>query len=266
LPFGCASEYRDRDWPAGVEGSFSAGQVNLISKPHVSECWICGALAGSGEHIIKRSDMKSVFGIVNQNNPIYFHDGRRRNKIVQRIDFRALKYSKVICSKCNNERTQSHDKTWERLSEYFRCRTPPVKNGTLIRLSDVFPGAVRLSMLEVYLYFLKLFGCLIAENNIPLNLAEFSRALMQGIFHPNVYLAFWVSHKKTSHSQVGRTHVEAITINNSYVVYATWCYVLEHITVNIIYSEPTEFRKGLSHAWHPSNVGKRVRVVSFEAK
>jgi hypothetical protein len=210
--------------------------------------------------------MKSVFGVVNQKNPIHFHDGDRRNKIVQSIDARVLKYSKVICSKCNNERTQSHDQAWERLSEYFRWRNPPVKNGTLIRLSDVFPGAVRLSMREVHLYFLKLFGCLIAENSIPLNLAEFSRAIMQATFHPNVYLAFWASHKETSQIHVGRTHVQAVTKNNSHVIYAAWCYVLAHITVNIIYSEPSEFRKGLVHAWHPSNVGKRIRVVSFEGK
>lgn len=226
------------------------------------KCWICGDEANSGEHLIKASDLKSLFGHVTQNKPIYFHTSAKRNQLIRGIKSDKLKYRARICSRCNNERTQQHDRAWEMLSEYLRSRTPPIQKGTVIRLDKVFPGAVQRSMLNLHLFFLKLFGCLIAEYSIPLDISKFSTAILGETPHPKVHIAFWTGLHDQSLKHVGRTPVQTATLNRK-IVYAEWFYIIDRVAVNIIYAEPTEHRKGLVHAWHPSTVGKRVRVVGL---
>ena len=50
------------------------------------KCWICGDAATTGEHKTKRSDLRSVFGIPTQSNPLYLHDAERRNRRVGSLD------------------------------------------------------------------------------------------------------------------------------------------------------------------------------------
>lgn len=227
-------------------------------------CWICGGNANSGEHLIKASDLKSLYGHVTQNNPIYVHTSLKRNQPIPGIRSDKLKYRSRICSRCNNERTQPHDRAWEKLSNYLRNRRPPIQGGTLIRLAKVFPGAVQRSMLGVHLFFLKQFGCLIAENSIPLDISVFSQAILQQIPHPNVHLRFVTGLQDTSHKLVSRSEVKTAKLNGS-IAYATWFYVVDCIAVNVIYAEPMERRRALVHSWHPTTVVKRVRIHNYDA-
>jgi len=45
-------------------------------------------------------------------------------------------------------------------------------------------------MRGVHLYFVKLFGCLVVERQIPIDVAPFAKALLDGRPHPCLYLAF----------------------------------------------------------------------------
>jgi hypothetical protein len=223
------------------------------------KCWICGADADSREHLIKASDLKAVFGPgITQKAPFFLHNDRARNQAVGSIKSKALKYTPVICSYCNNERTQPHDRAWEKLSEYLCTRQPPIQRGSSIRLSRVFPGSVHLSMLRVHLFFLKQFGCLISEHQIPLALEPFARAILTETAHPKVHIAFWTDLGPPG--RVGRTHVQTAQIHGQ-IVYAGWFYIVDRLAVNVMYAEPEEHRKGLVQAWHPSAIGKRVVVV-----
>lgn len=225
------------------------------------KCWICGADADSREHLIKASDVKSVFGSeVSQKAPLYLHNDRARNRPVGSIQSKSLKYTPVICSYCNNKRTQPHDRAWEKLSEYLRSRQPPVRRGSTIRLSHAFPGSVHLSMLRVHLFFLKQFGCLISEHQIPLDIEPFAQAILTETAHPKVHIAFWTDLGPPDRRQVARTHVQAAQLHGQ-IVYAGWFYMVDRLAVNVIYAEPEERRKGLVQAWHPSTIGKRVVVV-----
>jgi hypothetical protein len=227
------------------------------------KCWICGGEANSGEHLIKASDLRSLFGRVTQDKPIYFHTSAKRNQPIRGIKSDKLKYGAHICGTCNNERTQPYDRAWERLSEHLRSRNPPIQNGTIIYLDEVFHGSVRHSMLHVHLFFLKLFGCLIVEHSIPLDISEFSSAIMGDTPHPKVHLAFWTGLHDDSRKHVGRTPVQTAALNGC-IVYAGWFYIVDRVAVNVIYAEPTERREGLLWSWHPSTVGECVQVVSHE--
>lgn len=219
-------------------------------------CWICGGEATTGEHLTKASDLKSRYGLVTQKSPIYIHTDRKRNIRVNSIKkSRDLKSSALICPNCNNARTAAHDRAWEKLSAYLRNKNPPIKRGDVIRLYKVFPGSVKRSMLDVHLYFVKLFGCAIAAHNIPLEIEPFSNAIMYGKAHEKIYLAFW-SGKGLG---TGYSNLEMANISGK-CVYATWFYIIGSVAVNIIYAEPSESRRGLVNAWNPENVSKRIRV------
>lgn len=229
------------------------------------ECWICGSDADTGEHLIKASDLKSLFGHITQKRPIYFHTAAKRNLPIRGIRSDKLKFAAPICSFCNNGRTQPHDRAWELLSEYLRNRIPPIENGTLIRLERAFPGAVKRSMLAVHLFFIKQFGCLIAEHSIPLDITKFAEAIIKQTPHPKVHLRFVTGLQDPRHKLVSRSDIHTAVLPDGTIAYATWFYIVDRIAVNVIYAEPMERRTALVHSWHPSTINKRIRIVGYDA-
>ena len=208
----------------------------------------------------KASDLKSMFGHVSQNAPLYMHNPVKRNRPVAGIKSDKLKFKAFLCARCNNERTQPYDQAWERLSRYLRERQPPLRSGSVINLAKVFPGKVHQSMLHVHLYFVKLFGCLITEHSVPLDLAPFSAAILQGQAHPNVHLSVWALNDSDAQKFAGQTQIETAQLHGQ-LAFATWLYYVGTIAVNVMYSVPGERRRGLLTAWHPSGVSKLLRLA-----
>lgn len=109
---------------------------------------------------------------------------------------------------------------------------------------------------------MKLFGCLIVEHNIPIDISQFSKAILSGAAHPEVHIAIGTGFLNTKRKHISLTPVMAGKLNQR-IVYAGWFYIINQIAINIIYSEPAKNPKVLRHSWHPSTVGKRVRIVDF---
>jgi hypothetical protein len=121
-------------------------------------CWICeSAVADSGEHKSKKSDLKAVFG-----GP----------------DAPRLKWTSVICGYCNSTRTQPHDMAWETLHAELRKRVPSLKPGVRVLGNSVFRHDTARAMLNVHLYFAKAFGCTLVVEKAPLDIAPFAKAIM----------------------------------------------------------------------------------------
>lgn len=225
------------------------------------KCWICGvAQANTGEHLIKASDIRSVFGTVAPKKPLFFHTERSRNRQVRGTKAAILKSRARICGACNNQRTQPHDRAWEKLSYFLRARQAPIKKGDRIRLQKVFPGSVKRSMLDVHLFFLKVYGCQIAEHDVPIDLGPFSEAILQTHPHPYVYLTIGPDLGKGPRS-VGGSDITAAKVGDR-IVYAVWFYFLDRFSVRVMYAEPGEHRQGLVDAWHPSNISKCLRIAA----
>ena len=226
-------------------------------------CWICGDEAKTGEHLIKASDLRSVFGPVAQKNPVYFHTALRRNQPIGGIKSDSLKSNALICARCNNQRTQPYDLAWERLSTFLRNRKPAIRSGDWISLQRVFPGTIQESMLRVHLFFVKLFGCAIVEHKVPIDIGSFSRTILAESAHPHVFIALSPHVDLPGKRSVGYSDLETAQLGGR-VVFAVWMYVLDGFSVRIIYAEPSERqRNGLVRAWHPSTVRKCIRVASF---
>lgn len=122
----------------------------------------------TGEHVLKASDLKSHFGHVSQQKPLFYHTAAKKNIPIGSLKGPRLKSKALICNNCNSNLTQSYDRAWEKLSSYLRANWPELSKTRKLNLSKVFPGSSKKSLLDVHLYFVKLFGCRIVEYKIPL--------------------------------------------------------------------------------------------------
>lgn len=223
------------------------------------KCWICGDEGTTGEHLTKASDLRALFGEVTQKRPIFLHTDQQRNKKISSIKkSNSLKSAASICPQCNNARTADHDRAWEKLSKFLRERHPPIKKGDVLRLDSVFPGSVARSMLNVHLFFVKLFGCIIVEYDVLIDIEPFAEAILHQKPHREVYIAFGPA----SGMETGRSNMEMANLNGK-CVYATWFYIVDQVLVNVMYAEQNERRQGLVHAWHPSNISKHLHIGAY---
>lgn len=226
-------------------------------------CWICKThKANSGEHKTKRSDLKSVLGSPTQAAPFYYHDLHKPNRPVGSLDAKILKSPVRICAHCNTTRTQPHDRAWETMSDQLRSRRLTI--GRWVRCNRIFGYDTRQEMLHVHLFFLKLFGCMLAEakangHDVPIDLDRFSHAIMSGTPHPEVHLQFG-----RHDGIIGRSNLHCWKTDPGQSVLAAWLYELDTIAVSVLFVQAGRFehRRDL---WHPDShtSSKRFQIADF---
>lgn len=223
------------------------------------KCWICGGEADSREHRIKVTDIRAMFGHVNPDKPLYLHTETDKTRRVHGIKSNRLKWDAPLCSRCNNEVSQPYDYAWQKLSDYFKQRAADIRKGRKIRLDRVFPGSVHRSMIDVQLYFAKWLGCLVIQESIPLDAAQFATAILNREPMPRLYLGFWECIALPGKRQLGSTPVHVKEVNGQ-VVWGTAFYDLGQFAINVIYAEPGRTIAGMTDAWHPDTGGKVLRI------
>lgn len=226
-------------------------------------CWICGNEGKTGEHRIKASDLRSFFGEFTQKSPLYFHTSEKRNIPVGSIKSDRFKSKAKICNKCNSSITQPYDKAWEKLSTYLRGNFCQISKTGKINLSKVFPGATKQAMLNVHLYFVKLFGCFIVEHDVPIEITPFANAIKTRLPHMDVYLAFGPRLGSVKNKFAGVTPIDAVN-KDGRVVFASWFYIVGDIAVDVIYSAENEYMQVIRNFWHPCQAGKILRLSHFK--
>lgn len=228
-------------------------------------CWICGKdKADSGEHKTKRSDLAAVLGAASQDRPLYFHDLERRNKLVKSLDAKILKAPIRICHACNTARTQPHDRAWELMSERLRGRR--LVTGQWVRNESIFPYDTHRQMIDVQLFFLKLFGCMLEEAKangyaVPIDIAAFSKAIMTGTPHAEVHLQVG-----TGDGTIGRSNLYCWKTDKDSVM-GGWLYQLDRIAVAVLYAQQGSWERR-NDIWHPASQtsSKRLMIASFSGE
>ncbi len=224
------------------------------------KCWICGNDGTTGEHKTKRSDLRAVFGSPTQADPLYYHDGRIKNRRVGSLDAKILKSPSLICQNCNTARTQPHDRAWEKLSAALRSHRPAITPGMTVRANSIFQYDTAREMLNVHLYFVKLFGCHIVACNIPIDINAFSRSILKEKAQPCVYLKFGHSNNATT----GSSDVwAAVPSPHDSAAFITWFYYIDRLVINVMFALDGEKRLGLLGAWHPRSGSKKLVIVGF---
>ena len=225
-------------------------------------CWICGADAGTREHRVKNTDLRRVFGDVSQKDPIYFSISDNKRIPVGSTRSHRLKSGSMICNDCNSRLTQPYDKSWETLSDYLATNIKRLARDQRVDLSRIFPGATKRSKIALQLYFAKLYGCIIAEHNVPINLKSFSDAIISNSAHDNLYLSFILRPDVARRRTASITEINAVC-KNDVPVFANWYYRVGGIIVDVIYCDERRFMSTVRNYFHPNNGSKIMRLGTF---
>ena len=229
-----------------------------------TKCWICGESATTREHKIKHSDLRDVFSTPTQAKPIYLNSAGTKPRPIRSLNAKVLKSPRLICANCNNTRTQPHDRAWERISKSLRTRIQANTLGSVVRANKIFKYDTTREMRNVHLYFVKLFGCMILEFDIPIDLATFSNAIKNEKACPYVYLKFGHGPSVDDYAMTDMSDVQAeIRDSDGSCAFATWFYCIKGLAVNVMFAAAGEKRKGLIDAWHPRIGTNKLVVADF---
>jgi hypothetical protein len=150
------------------------------------------------------------------------------------------------------------------MSEWLRTRTPPIKEGAIIHAKKAFPYGTRREMLNVHLYFVKLFGGHIVDDDVRIEIRGFSKALLTETAHPLVYLRFGCDRVRAK--STGMSNLHAAIDPAGACAFATWTYWVDNLMVDIMFAKDDwPDRELLKGSWHPRFATDRLVLVGRDA-
>ncbi|MES9857223.1 MAG: hypothetical protein ABW166_11525 [Sedimenticola sp.] len=228
------------------------------------KCWICGDFADTREHRIKRTDIRQVLGEATQNKPLFVHDDGKRNRRVQSTNAKVLRGKKDLCAKCNNEFTQPHDKSWERLSFYLYENWPGIIKSGAFRVSKAFPKGARKGMRDVHLFFAKSLGCAAKEGNVSINMDKLAHGIKTNKPIDNFWLSIGETPEPEKDNTIGRTDLlvtnEKKTGN---AVALSMVFTFGGVSVLVEFSISNDLVLGTKESWHPKCGTKLITLSKF---
>lgn len=220
------------------------------------DCWICKARkADSGEHIIKKSELKATYS--DSPKHLYRHSSTEKSKKIQSIGSDALKFSKVICSYCNNTLTQPYDLAFDTFMRFFRENRIERLQGRF-RAKRIFPYDTSQEMKDVYLYFAKIFGCILASNSVPIPLQSFSETLIKRKFHPDFFIGLG-----TRPSFAKGLHITDLDTfsRDSDIFFANMVIIYEHISIYLVYETDIKRTSEELYLWHRKKSSNLLKII-----
>ena len=207
--------------------------------------------------------MRQTFGAVSPNAPLFFHDEHGRNRKLGSVKSDHVKSAKVMCRRCNDTRTQPFDQDWATLSAELERRSRSLSARNRIKLRQLFPGWANHAARNIHLYFVKLFGCRIAGEDVPLSIDPFANAIQNETICDGLSLIFC---RDATH-QVGR-HAFVSAIQARYdgptIVCAGWTYALDRFYVEVMWFKNLQSFQGIKGHWNPNNNGTMIKLISRE--
>lgn len=224
------------------------------------KCWICAAEASSGEHLLKESTLKELFGEVSQKKLLYHSSARKKNKHLQSTNSGLLKLC-VLCAQCNSSRTQQSDFAWDAFIAYLNKNGSSLNTGAVIRFSRAFGYQAKEKMLNLHLYFMKLFGCVAAGKSIPVDISGMSDSIMRKQPYPNIYVGLGKRDYLKSLVFAGPSDVHTV-MDGDKCVFAVWFLTFGEWEFQLIYALPGQKRDGMVNTWNPIR-GRRIHLKEF---
>jgi len=132
-------------------------------------CWICKQVADSAEHRVKKSDLVSLHGTGSYKGEdalVLVREGKEF--LIQGPNSKVVKYKKNLCAKCNNDLSQPFDKAYESFINYFLHNESIVLKRRFIDFKDVYGDEFEVGQRDLYKYFVKSFGCRLANDGYPI--------------------------------------------------------------------------------------------------
>jgi hypothetical protein len=203
--------------------------------------------------MVKRTDLLGLFG---RGKTLYRRVNGSRPELVQGVKSDKLKFSQVICKRCNGEVAQPHDASWDRLSRFLRERAAAITPGNPVRVRAAFPGSARDGLLGVHLFFCRMTGCLIKHGGAPIDTTSLANAVLSGNADPHLYLTFLLADARLSR------HAHISPLMTSFGTSAQWFYFVGRIGVHVVYSPHLGIGRPAS-MWHPSSTSRWLTFEDF---
>jgi hypothetical protein len=216
-------------------------------------CWICKKAADSAEHRIKKSDLVTLHGsgAYKGENTLLMFRGEQEIPI-QGPNSKVVKYKKILCANCNNNFSQPFDKSYELFVDYILNNEDLVIKRRFVDFRDVYGDEFEVGQCNLYKYFVKSFGCRLANDDHPvpedlpvlLSKRRFRTKLRITFSVDEEYLDFgfhilangplmtylplqetrptWL--EKWRYKQYGRGHTLQYVCSESFKWLSTWCW------------------------------------------
>jgi len=135
----------------------------------MNRCWICGNPATTGEHKVKRSDLERIHGSGSEFKSADLAYRKSDQSIVQLQgpNSKLVKYKHVLCGACNNARTQPFDKSYDRFVRFIESQTTALLSRRQLDFASIYGSSWRKQQAYLFKYFVKAFGCRIADAGQP---------------------------------------------------------------------------------------------------
>ena len=119
--------------------------------------------------------MVNIFGkgsYIEENSIVIVKENKQRE--IQGANSHLLKYSPVICSYCNNTKTQPFDIAYSEFINYIDKNKDLILHQRFINFQDIYKENFEEKQRNLYKYFVKSFGCRLADNQhkIPEDMIE----------------------------------------------------------------------------------------------
>lgn len=102
--------------------------------------------------------LRDIFKDITQQKPAFYHSSKHSNLPVAAFKRQRFKFPKVICENCNNARTQNCDSAFLLFFRHMQNHKRSILKKGRINLERIYTGEP-IVLAELYLYFLKIYGC-----------------------------------------------------------------------------------------------------------
>lgn len=135
----------------------------------MNRCWICDNPASTGEHKIKRSDLERIHGsgTAFKSAGLTYLKSDRRVVPLQGPNSKLVKYKHVLCGPCNNARTQPFDQSYDRFIGFVESQKTALFSRRQLDFASIYGSSWRKQQAFLFKYFVKAFGCRIADSGQP---------------------------------------------------------------------------------------------------
>ncbi|MET7323020.1 hypothetical protein [Streptomyces sp. NPDC005549] len=145
----------------------STSVPDALLHDYQGRCWWCGNKADSREHRYKRSDVVRNFQTdAWKAGVIRVRGGSSREEYIQGANSGKLKFAKVLCARCNNERSQAFDRAYDVFAEYLHTEEELIASTGEVRMSAIFGTNWSERTSDLLKYFVKHICCRLAEDRL----------------------------------------------------------------------------------------------------
>ena len=146
-------------------------RLDSLRRDQTGICWWCGSVADSQEHRHKASVLRRMWG----DEGLYLGRSGEDLCSIRGPNSKVVKFSKTLCKKCNNERSQPFDRAYDTYFDFVQSNGDRLCRARSIDWREVYGGSWREGARLLGSYTVKNFGCWMADSGFapPRTLAEF---------------------------------------------------------------------------------------------